>query len=838
MYVLDEKIGRRKFLKIAGATAAATATGTAQSGCTSFGSKEHTIVTNPSGVKEWGREAGEWVPSCCNMCGGQSGILVHVVNGVVEKIEPNHWNPNNYSNISTDFFSGYTEEYGCKEGGAICPKGNAGIQQLYDPDRLKKPLKRTNPDRSVGADPRWKEISWDEALDEIAAKMKALRDAGEAHKLLWFSEDHSFTHPQQDFCRLYGTPNYSNHSNLCDVARKASFRAVVGEDRPLADFIQSKYILLFGWNPTSAIKWVHLPRIITRGIERGARMVVVDPYLSDTAAKAHEWIPIRPGTDGALALAMGHVIIRDGLYDRQFVSKWTIGFDEYAAYVNGKTPKWAEEISSVKAKTIERIARELATTKPALVDVWSGPGQHSNGVQGGRAIALLNALIGSYDRPGTMVMPDKQGNKHGEVEPDEKAEATSKQPRFDEVEKYPLGHKSGVYTQCFANLSEGKGPYQPKMLVCVFQNLMMSVPGNQAVAKALAKLETVVVIDTMMSETAMLADYVLPGTTYLERYDLNSHWVTWPALGLRQPVVKPLFGQPAEYEVVASLGRRLRLKDKNGKDFFTIGPLSGTPIRDLTAWYEDFLSNELVNGAPKMTLAGLKALPGAVWVDQKGTRYEKYAEALKPEKLKDAFFDGDPKAEGTPIYDKPKDQKGKRIGTMLGGKPVRGFMTKSGKVEFYAKWLGEKTDANGKPVNPLPAYEPRDWQPSKEYPLYLINWKEASHTHTRTQNNAWLLEIKPENPLVIHPDTATRYGVKDEEVVWIESPYGKVKAKLKVSRRIHPDVVGLQHGFGHTALGRLAKGRGTSDSSLRPTKSDPLSGQASHKEACVRITKA
>jgi thiosulfate reductase/polysulfide reductase chain A len=772
------------------------------------------------------------------MCGGQSGILVHVVNGVVEKIEPNHWNPNNYSNISTDFFNGYTEEFGCAEGGVLCPKGNAGIVQLYDPDRVKTPLKRTNPDKAVGADPKWQEIPWDRALDEIAAKMKALRDAGEAHKLIWFSEDHSFTHVQQDFCKLYGTPNYSNHSNLCDVARKASFKTVMGHDRPLADFLQSKYIVLFGWNPTSAIKWVYLPRILTRAIEKGARLVVVDPYLSDTAVKGHEWLAVRPGTDGALALAMGHVIVRDGLYDKDFVAKWTTGFEEYAEYVKDKTPEWAEKITSVKAKTIERIARELATTKPALIDVWSGPGQHSNGVQGGRAIAVLNALIGAVDRPGTMMVPDKRGNKHATVEPDDTAAATVMQARFDELKKYPLGHGSGVYTQSFANLAEGKGPYAPKMGVIVFQNVMMSVPGSPTVARALAKLETLVVIDTMLSETAMMADYVLPGTTYLERYDLNSHWVTWPVLGLRQPVVKPLFGQPAEYETVAALGRRLGLKTKDGKDFFRIGPLSGAPIEDLTAWYEDFLSNELKNGAPKMTLAELRALPGAVWVDKGGTRYEKFADELTPEQLKTAVYDGKPKAEGTAIYDKPKDQKGTRIGVVVGGKAVKGFGTKSGKVEFVSRWLAEKPDAAGKPVNPLPVYEPRDWQPTAEYPLYFINWKEATHTHSRTQNNPWLLDIKPDNPMIMNPAAAETYGVRDGELVWVESPHGRVQAKVRTTTRIHPEVVGVQHGFGHTALGRLAKGRGTSDSALRPVKSDPVSGQASHKEACVRIVTA
>ena len=837
-YFFDEKVNRRRFIKTVGAAAAGASLLGAVTGCASAGAQEHTLLQNGEGLEAWGREAGEWIPTCCNMCGGQSGILVHVVDGVVEKIEPNHWNPNNYTNISTDFFDGYTEDYGCKEGGVICPKGNAGVMQLYDPDRIKTPLKRGNSDKSPGADPQWQEISWEQALDEIAKKMRTLKDAGEAHKLLWMSEDHSFTHIQGDFCEFYGTPNYLNHSNLCDVARKASFKTVLGYDRPLADFIESKYILLFGWNPTSAIKWVHLPRIITQAMERGARMVVVDPYQSDTATKAHEWVSIRPATDGALALAMGHVIIRDGLYDQEFVANWVSGFKEYAAFVKDKTPAWAEKITTVPAETIERLARELATTRPALVDVWSGPGQHTNAVQGGRAIAALNALIGSIDSPGGMIIPDKKGNSHQHIHPAHEVEKTLKQPHFDELDKYPLGHKSGVYTQLFSNLAEGKGPYQPKMMMCIFQNPMMSVPGPQTTAKALAKLDCLVVIDTMMSETAELADYVLPGTTYFERYDLNTHWVTWPVLALRQPVVNPLFGQLAEYEVVASLGRRLNLRDEHGHAFFKHSVLSGKPVEDLTKWYEDYLSNEIVNAEPKITLEELKQLPGAVWVDEKGTKFEKYAKPVKAEKLVGAFYDGPPTADGTRVYDKPKDQKGKSIGTVFGGKVLRAFDTPSGKVELYSPKLAKKKDFNGKTVDPLPVYTPRDWQPNDEYPLFLINWKEASHTHTRTQNNAWLLEIKAENPLIIHPETAARFGIRDGDPVWVESPHGKVKAKAHLTTRIHPEVVGAQHGFGHTALGKQARGRGSAFGALNICKSDPISGQSLHKEICVRISKA
>ena len=835
MYLFDEKLGRRRFIKGTAATAAAGGAAVALGGCGSFGSAEHDLGVNAAGAAQWGREAGEWIPSCCNMCGGQSGVLVHVVDGIVEKIEPNQWNPNNYTNISTDFFDAYSEELGVSGEARLCPKGNAAIAQLYDPDRIQKPLKRTNPDKSPGADPQWEEISWDKALDEIAEKLKVIRDAKEAHKLLWIGEDHSFTHVQQDFCELFGTPNYSNHSNVCDVSRKASFKAVMGDERPLADFLQSKYILLFGWNPVSAIKWVYLPRIITKAVKNGARLVVVDPYMSDTAAKAHEWVSIRPGTDGALALAMAHVIVRDELYNQEFMDRWTVGFEDYADYLSDKTPEWAEEITSVPASTIERLATELATTPPALVDAWSGPGQHSNAVQGGRAIALLNALLGTWDQPGGMLIPTKKGNAHVHISEPADVEETLAEPRFDELDKYALGHKSGVYAQTMINLAEGKGPYEPKMMMCVFQNLVMSIPGRSTVEKALAKLETLVVIDTMLSETAMLADYVLPGTTYLERYDLNTHWVTWPVLGLRQPVVKPLFGQPAEYEVIAALGRRLGLKDGEGVDFFLTGRVSGEPVEDLTAWYEESLSAELLEGEPKITLDELKALPGAVWVSDKGTAYEKFEGEVSEEKLAEAWYDGDPSEEGTAIYDKPKEEGGSRIGTILYGKPLRGFYTKSGKVEFTSEGLADKTGYDGKAIDPLPVYEPRDWQPDEEYPLYLVNWKEANHTHTRTQNNAWLLEIKPDNPLVMHPDTADRLGIGDDDEVVVESPHGKVDARVKVSRRMHPEVVGLQHGFGHTALGEQAKGRGTADGELRPTKADMLSGMSLHKEACVRV---
>ncbi len=888
---MKQDITRRRFLKtlsaIGGGAAGATVTA-ATAG----------VVRGADGPapgsadleRRFGRDAGEWIASCCNACGGQCGIMAHVVEGKVVKIEPNPWNPNNYSNISTDFFEDYDPVVGVRQGSAICPKGNASIFSLYDPDRVTVPRKRTNPEKGIDVDPGWQEISWDQALEEIAAKLRTIREGGHSEEMLWWSEDHSFTHPQQDFCALFGTPNYSNHSNLCDVARKASFKMAMGDERPLTDFVQSKYILLFGWNPTSAIKWVHLPRIITKALENGARMVVVDPNLSDTAAKAQEWVPIRPSTDGAFALAMGHVIVRDKLYDEAFINEWSVGFDEYRKLVATATPEWAEEITSVPAKTIERIARAFATTKPAVADVWSGPGQHTNGVQGGRAIALLNALVGSIDRPGGMIIPDKRGSKWNQASPEKPIEA----PRFDGLSDLPWGHSSGVYGRGFERLLDGSGPYTPKVGVCVFQNLVMSGPGSALVADALKKLEMFVVVDTNESETARLADYLIPGTHYLERYDLSSHWVTWSALGLRQPVVGGesqapskytfrggIFGQMAEYEFVAALGRELGLKDKDGNDFFRIGAVSHKPTESLTAWYEEELSNELKTGAPAKTLDELKALPGAVWVDEKGTAYEKYASGLKSKLVLDA--DGsvwdtpadDPKRKqvalvvGGVVFDKPEadggvavgriiadqawftdgdkllngpklpDKKPAQIGYAVGGTdPRRGFFTPSGKIEFANAKYAEKMDLTGTPVDPVPTYKPRQWQPDADYPLYLINWKEASHTHTRSQNNPLLMAIKGSNPLRMNTATAERLGLGDGDEVVVESPYGSIKAVLQVTKGIHPEVVGAQHGFGHRAMGKIAKGRGSAFGDLNRIAFDPLSGQATHKEICVRVRKA
>jgi len=739
----DEKIGRRDFLRLAAVLGAAGASA-------AWLQPLPTAIGQAPTVSQ-----DEWIPTCCNMCGGTTGVLAHVVDGRVVKIEPNSHNPVGVSNISTDYTA-------LKSTGArMCPKGNAGIMTLYDPDRVKKPLKR------VGArgEGQWQEITYQQAVAEIAARLDSIKTTDGPEKLLWFSEDASFTAIQENFCYAYGSPNFLLHSNLCDVARKVAFKNTLGFDRPLPDLRNTRYMLIFGWNPLGAMKWAHLPRILLDGLAQGAKLVLVDPRCSETADKAldfqGQWLPIRPGTDGALALAMANVIITERLYDADFVANWTVGFDQFAAFVSGKTPEWAALITGVDASTIRQVARELASTKPAVVDVWSGPGHHTNGTEGGRAIAMLAGLIGQVDAPGTLVIPDRRGPRFFvRPKPD--------RPRVDGAgSKYPFAHSSGVYVEARDAMISGQ-PYQPKAAVFVFQNFVMSVPNTAKNLAALNNLDLIVSVDTHMSETALMADYVIPGSVYLERYELCTQWVTFPVVALRQPVVSPIYGQKVEYEFVKDLAVQMGYTDY-----------------PFNVPYEQYLDDALYAGIG-IHLADLRALPGATWIGGE-TRYRKYL--------------------------------------------ASGFATPSGKFEFYSQQMQDKG------LNPLPDYTAAEDGPTTSYPLYLINWKEALHTHSRTMNNRWLMEFHGENELWMNSGRAQQLGIADGDIVTIENQYARATAKVRVTRRIHPDVVGMTHGFGHWGLGPVAKNKGTNDAQFVPGKAERISGMAAHKDGAVRVYK-
>ncbi|MBI3376798.1 MAG: molybdopterin-dependent oxidoreductase [Nitrospirae bacterium] len=809
---------RRSFLKWASALAgAAVASGIMWD--------DKLGIFREAGAQEKHLKEGEWIYSNCNMCGGQSGIKVKVVNGRAVKIE-GIANPNNIANISSNYEKAVGELgalYKDKDAaGRLCSKGNSGLRSLYDPDRLKTPMVRVG-ERGSG---KWKAISWDEAVNKVAENLQKIKEKHGAESLAWFSEDHSFTHIQQDFCKIYGTPNYHNHANLCDVSRKASFKLLMGNERPLADFEDTSYALIFGWNPLGATKWILLPGIWNRGRAKGAKMVLVDPVCSQTAAKADEWVPIRPGTDGAMALAIGHVLIKKNLINKAFIDEWCVGFDEYAKYVADKTPEWAEKITSVPASTIEKIATEIGETakagKSVCIDVWSGPGHHTNATIGGYAIAILPALIGMIDKKGTMMEPDKKGSKHHHIDMNL---PSLKKPRVDgKGTKYILGHGSGIYVETRDVVLNGKesttGSGVPKAGVFVFQNFIMSVPGTSKNVDFFNKLEYVVVVDTHMSETAELADIVIPGSNYLERYDFNSHWVTWPVMGLRKPVVKSVINGMTEVEFVMALMKKMGMKDDHGHS-----PASFT--------YEALYKDEYdACDFPKKTNMDWEAYKKVSLGMFGKTEYEKFKKVV-------AIPEGGSVDEKTGLV---KGKDGKSVGVKIGDKIMKGFNTPTRKLELTSTFM-----KNNK-YSGLPEYSDPEDKPTKEFPLHLINFKQNEHTHSRTFNNDYLMEMKPDNPIIINSATAAKLGLKDGDAVWIESAFAKAKGTVQATERIHPEVVALQHGYGHWAMGKIAKGSlnktnkwspaGTADGQFLPGKAEKFSGMAVHKEIGVKIIKA
>ena len=257
----------------------------------------------------------ETIYTTCGMCASHCAMIASVKNGRLIKLDGNP-----------------DDQHGH---GRLCGKGNAGISLLYDPDRLKYPLKRTNPQKGIGIDPKWKRISWDEAYDTVAVKLSDIKKQHGARSIAWLGY-----HAGKDLLRAIGSPNDLCHHTKCNSARVVGNLGVFGDRYLAPDLSEAKYILAFGWDMPGKAKNVFAGPF-AEGIAKGAKAVIFDPRQSATAAMATEWIPIRPGTDIAVVLAMIQHIIQNGLYDKAFVQKNVYGFDRLAESVKDRTPEWA-----------------------------------------------------------------------------------------------------------------------------------------------------------------------------------------------------------------------------------------------------------------------------------------------------------------------------------------------------------------------------------------------------------------------------------------------------------------------------------------------------------------
>ncbi|MFC1921582.1 molybdopterin-dependent oxidoreductase [Chloroflexota bacterium] len=422
--------------------------------------------------------------------------------------------------------------------GKLCVKGYSSIRMLYDPDRLKYPMKRTNPKKGIGVDPGWVKITWDEAIDTTADKLKGVYDTYGPQAIMMLGRPKPWT---KHFAQSIGTPNHIVHINTCYSTQEVMWRAVVtGSGKTwTVNYEDAKYILGFGWDAMGKSK-NHWGRSVNTARMNGARMVILDPRLSITASKADEWIPVKPGTDLAFALAMIRTIINEDLYDSEFVGNYTYGFEELKAAVQEYTPEWASSICEVPADTIVKVAREFATIKPAVIAHHkrdAGGPNYANSWRLNHCYVILDALVGSLDRPGGHIL-DRTPKLSNFVQtfnlpdyPDSR-----KGPRVDSLEQFPLLYQRTKGS--FSNLADAilrEEPYPIKAAV-VWKDNVLAFPDPRHIEEAIMSLDFVAVSDIYPSEIVQLADIVLPETTFFSSNSLNprTYHAMYPQVALRQ----------------------------------------------------------------------------------------------------------------------------------------------------------------------------------------------------------------------------------------------------------------------------------------------------------------
>lgn len=459
--------------------------------------------------------------------------------------------------------TGNDEDMCCN--GRLCPRGTGGVGMFYDQDRLKTPLLR------VGERGRqtFKPISWDEAFDYIADKMKSIAKVHGPECIALFTHGSGGTY-FGDLLKAFGSTNITAPSYAqCRGPREVAFIGTFGEgvESPeITDLRDTKCLVLIG---SHIGENMHNGQVqeMSDAIDKGATIITVDPRFSTAASKSKYWLPIKPSTDLALLLAWIHVLIYEELYDKKYVDKYTFGFDALKAHVKNMTPEWAYGITTIKPDVIRDTAREMANASPAVI---VHPGRHvtwyGDDTQRERAIAILNAILGSWGRRGGYFRPDKA------------TLPTYPHPPFPEPKRTWRDAFPGKYKLADLALASGicEATIPTTARDCSFRgwivngtNLIETLPNRKQTMEAIQALELLVTIDTMPMEITGWADVVLPECTYLERYDsIRSGPHRKAQIALRMPATEPLYDSKPAWWMAKELSKRFGLEDYFGWNTF------------------------------------------------------------------------------------------------------------------------------------------------------------------------------------------------------------------------------------------------------------------------------
>lgn len=533
---------RRRWLQLSGTASAAAVLG---GGSTSLRSW--------AGQAQGAAAAVEHKYSACDMCFNKCGLIARVEKGVITKLNPNpHY---------------------LKSRGMLCARGNAGIMQVYDPNRLKYPLLR----KGKRGEGRWQRISWDQALDLTAEKLEGLGKKYTRCGTLFMAGSDTQSTFVHRFAEVYGSYNVVSHESNCLLSRNRAFLDTFGLV-PIPDTLNCKYLILAGANRFEALVTPDSMDIVT-AMGDGAKLVVLDPRYTKTAALAHDWHPIKPGTDMAFMLALAQVLIKENLYDREFVAKRTHGFDKLAAHVQSYTPEWAAKECEIPAEAIRRHARGLASAAPAAM-VYPGrrSSDYTDSTQIRRSFAIVNALLGNWDQKGGLTLPRKI--KTGSIPYEAPFYDSNPEDRVDAGRAKMMFPEEGSFKCTRDAVIEGK-PYPVKGWFTYKTNPMQTGANRAKTMEMISGLEFMVSVDILMSDTAWMADLVLPAPSALERQDPVSSFLGSSACSgivARDPVVPALYESRPVLWIVKELAGRLGL----GEHFdFTIDEYRQAQLKKL-----------------------------------------------------------------------------------------------------------------------------------------------------------------------------------------------------------------------------------------------------------------
>lgn len=675
--------------------------------------------------------------TCASHCGGSCILRLHVKDGVIVHIETDD-----------------ADEPQLR----ACLRGRAYRQRLYDPNRILYPLKRVG-ERGEG---KFVRISWDEAIDTVAREIVRVRDTYGPASILYLplAGDLGQVHGTGHMARVlamaggytmpWGQPSF--HAGI--YALRITYGAFsAGNTRD--DLLNSRLILLWGWNPAGTVAGVNTNWYLAQAREKGIKIVAIDPRYTDSAATfAHQWIPIRPATDGAMLLAMAYVMLEENLHDRKFLDRYTTGFDKFKDYLLGvsdgvpKTPGWAEQITGVPAETIVSLAREYAATKPSALLSGVAPGRTANGEQYHRIAITLGAMTGNIGLHGGDASArawesitsypykvswgfieglarnpvDREGPPRRKGDPWEyKASRVHRCEVPDFIEK---GRAGGFRGDC-------------KLIAVVNFSYLNAMPNVNRIATALKseKLEFLFVLEQVMTPTAKFADIILPTNTYMERDDLV-RGAGLPFYGLQRKAVQPLGESKSHNDIATLLAKRLGLTEygeRTDEDW----------IREMVAVSE---------------------IPNYEEFKEKGIYRLEHKEPFV------AFKQQIEDPENNP------------------------FDTPSGKIEIYSQWLAELNDPE---LPPLPTYVDawEGWNDPlrTKYPLQMISTHFKRRANNQFHEIPWLAETETHAVLISGADAEAR-GIKDGELVRVFNDRGEVLIPARVTERIMPGVVDVPHG--------------------------------------------